>query len=578
MLPKLHTDAGSSVPLYRQIYEQLGSAILAGKLAPGERLPATRELAGSIGLNRTTIAAAYELLEADGLIRSHVGKGTFVIGPETTGPEKTGLETTRSKKTGLGLEKGRDWDALFARKNQDTAPISYVSRPSDQGPARDIVKSGDSLWVPHSAPFDLEDASEIGVRSQDFHLPGALHIPPSAAQISFSASRPSQEQFPLEEFRATVREVIDSPEAAQILQLGPASGYGPLRRFIVNEARKTGTAREDDDVLITSGVQQAFDLIQRVLASRGETVVIEDPVYPGLRNAFQRGGARVIGVPMGSTTGSSTTGSNGVDFAALERILGHIDERQHPRLMVLTPNFQNPTGTTIPAATRKDILALARKAGTIVIENDLYGDLRYKGEDIPSIKRMDESGDTILLGSFSKIAFPGLRVGWVIGPRHFIARLTEAKEASDLHSDQLSQAVLLRFAESGRLAAHRKKMIATGAERLEACLAGCAQNLPEGSEYTRPEGGMNVWVRLPEPLDASELAARAQRENISFLPGRYFAVSRAHPHSLRLSFIGLEPEKIQFGLRVLGAILKSELSREKRAREARRDDPSPALV
>ena len=581
MLPKLHTDPNSTTPLYRQIYEQLSSAILAGKLARGERLPATRELAGSIGLNRTTIAAAYELLEADGLIRSHVGKGTFVIWPETTNPEVARLKKTGLENAGLGKA---DWNALFARRNRDSAPISYVSRPSDQGPARDIVKSGDSLWVPDSAPFDLENTSELDVRSRAFHPavshsplihppvihapgihPPVVHQPTDAAQISFSASRPSQELFPLEEFRATVREVIDSPEAAQILQLGPASGYGPLRRFIINEARETGTAREDDDVLITSGVQQAFDLIQRVLASRGETVVIEDPVYPGLRNAFQRGGARVIGAPMGP---------DGVDFPALERIL----EKEAPRLMVLTPNFQNPTGTTIPAATRKEILELARKAGTIVIENDLYGDLRYKGDNIPSIKRMDESGDTILLGSFSKIAFPGLRVGWVIGPRHFIARLTEAKEASDLHSDQLSQAVLLRFAESGRLEAHRKKMIATGAERLDACLEGCAQNLPEGSEYTRPEGGMNVWVRLPEPLDAADLAARALRENVSFLPGRYFAVSRAHPDSLRLSFIGLEPEQIRLGLSVLGMIIESELSREKRAHEARRDDPSPALV
>jgi 2-aminoadipate transaminase len=508
MVPKLHTDSDSSTPLYRQIYEQMSSAILAGKLARGERLPATRELAGSIGLNRTTIAAAYELLEADGLIRSHVGKGTFVEGPDKRDDRRV------------------DWSDLMP------TPI----------PPKDVS----STEAPYSSA-----------------------APPTAdarvAQISFSASRPSQELFPLEEFRATVREVIDSAEAAQILQLGPASGYGPLRRFIMSEARRNGTAREDDDVLITSGVQQAFDLIQRVLASHGETVVIEDPVYPGLRNAFQRGGARVIGAPMGP---------DGVDFPALERIL----QKESPRLMVLTPNFQNPTGTTIPVGTRKDILELARRAGTIVIENDLYGELRYKGDDIPSMKRMDESGDTILLGSFSKIAFPGLRVGWVMGPRHFIARLTEAKEASDLHSDQLSQAVLLRFAESGRLEAHRKKMIAAGAERLEACLAGCARHLPEGSEYTRPEGGMNVWVRLPETLEAGELAARALRENVSFLPGRYFTVSRAHPHSLRLSFIGLEPEQIELGLGVLGAILRSELSRAKRARQERRDDPSPALV
>jgi 2-aminoadipate transaminase len=243
--------------------------------------------------------------------------------------------------------------------------------------------------------------------------------------------------------------------------------------------------------------------------------------------------------------------------------------------MVLTPNFQNPTGSTIPAADRQTILELAQKAGTIIIESDLYGGLRYQGEDVPSIKRMDESGDTILLGSFSKIAFPGLRVGWVIGPRRFIARLTEAKEACDLHSDQLSQAVLLKFAESGRLEAHRKKMIAAGAERLNACLECCAKDLPSDSYFTRPEGGMSVWVVLPETVDASELAKRALAENVSFLPGRYFAVSRAHPHSLRLCFVGLSPEQIQFGMRVLGQLIKTELTQ---GRSARRDEPSPALV
>ena len=132
-------------------------------------------------------------------------------------------------------------------------------------------------------------------------------------------------------------------------------------------------------------------------------------------------------------------------------------ERERPRLIVLTPNFQNPTGTTMPEAARRAVLALARRAGVIVVENDLYGDLRYRGAAIPSLKSLSTSGDTILFSSFSKIAFPGLRVGWAIGPRHFIARLTEAKESSDLHSDQLSQAVLLRFAASGRLQAHREQ-------------------------------------------------------------------------------------------------------------------------
>src|SRR5579863_10064933 len=158
----------------------------------------------------------------------------------------------------------------------------------------------------------------------------------------------------------------------------------------------------------------------------------------------------------------------------------------------------------MPEAARMAVLAMARRAGVIVVENDLYGDLRYRGAEIPQLKRLDPSGDTILLSSFSKIAFPGLRVGWAIGPRHFIARLTEAKESCDLHSDQLSQAVLLRFALSGRLAAHRQKMLASCAKRLQACIQACEQSLPRARPFTRPEGGMNVWVRLPEPLDAAD--------------------------------------------------------------------------
>jgi 2-aminoadipate transaminase len=166
-------------------------------------------------------------------------------------------------------------------------------------------------------------------------------------------------------------------------------------------------------------------------------------------------------------------------------------------------------------------------------------------------------------------------VGWAIGPRHFIARLTEAKEASDLHSDQLSQAVVLRFAESGRLAAHRQKMLTAGGLRLKAILGACEKELPAGSIFTKPEGGMNVWVELPRPLDASELATRAERENVGFLPGRYFAVTRPQVHGLRLSFAGLTPDNIRHGLAVLGLIFRTE---QQRAQRRQSGEPAPALV
>jgi DNA-binding transcriptional MocR family regulator len=354
--------------------------------------------------------------------------------------------------------------------------------------------------------------------------------------------------FPLEDFRATCEEVIHSTDAQTILQLGSPSGYGPLRRYLIEQSRSEGVARDTDDIVITSGVQQAFDLLQRTLVANGETVLIEDPVYSGLKNVFARAGARIVGVPVGPT---------GLELDALERAIA----KERPRLLVVTSNFQNPTGATLPLASRKAILSMARSAGVIIIENDIYGPLCYEGDPIPTIKQLDDSGHTVLLRSFSKLAFPGLRVGWAIAPRALMEKLTEAKQLSDLHTDQLSQAVLLRFAESGRLESHRKLMLTAGRERLSATLAACEKYLPEGATYTRPRGGMNLWVRLPQALDAGELLPRAEREGVTYLPGRYFAVSRVESRALRISFAGLAPDQIKSGVSTLSRIFQEELER-----------------
>lgn len=462
-------DDYSELPLYRQLCDKIRALIETGVLADGERLPPTRELAGSLGLNRTTVSAAYELLESEGLLKGHVGRGSFVSAPK--------LRT-----------------------------------------------------VP--------------------------------APISFATSRPSELLFPLQQFRATCTEVIQSEEAQAILQLGSPSGYSPLRQYLLERTRAEGVGRASDDILITSGCQQAFDLLQRVLVSNGETVLLEDPVYVGVRNAFQRGGARLVGIPIGP---------DGIDLNQLERAVA----RERPKLLVVTSNFQNPTGATLPLASRQALLRIAARAGVLVVENDIYGDLRYEGEPIQPLKRLDESGDVILLRSFSKLAFPGLRVGWVVGPRPLIDQLTEAKQWSDLHTDQLSQAVFLRFAESGRLDEHRKKMLAAGRERLHSVLAACQKYLPPGASFTKPGGGMNLWVTLPEPLDAGELLMRAEREGVGYLPGKFFGVAKIESGSLRLSFAGLPPDKIDTGIAILGRIFGSELER---IREYARLDPVPALV
>lgn len=479
MVAQPRLDAASAVPLYKQLYEHFSSLIQSGHLAKGERLPATRELAGTLGLNRTTIAAAYDLLESEGLITGQVGRGSFVAGRAAAAA-------------------ALDWGQLLT----SSAGI-----------------------VPPAAPSG----------------PGA---------ISFATSRPSEQLFPLDALRASCQEVMAGPDFAHVLQLGSPSGYEPLRRYLLDAARAENLAAPDDDLIITNGCQQSLDLIGRVLLRPGDKVVVEDPVYPGLKSLFLEAGAQLIGVPVGP---------HGIDVEQLQSAL----DREHPRLIVVTSNFHNPTGATLPVAARAALLRAAQTAGVPLVENDIYGDLRYLGDELPPIKRSAGAGHVVLLRSFSKITFPGLRVGWVLGPHPLIARLAQSKQLADLHTDQLSQAVLLRFAESGRMAAHRARMLETGAERLAAVLDACDRYLPAGSRVTRPQGGMNLWVRLPEPLDAGELLARAHRENVSYLPGKYFAVSRFDPGSLRLSFAGLTPDEIRKGLAILGQIFSSELDRAK---------------
>ncbi|MBY0505497.1 MAG: PLP-dependent aminotransferase family protein [Bryobacteraceae bacterium] len=451
-LPPL--EANSGIPLYRQLYAGLRDAIQTGLLRQGDRIPPTRELAQLTGVNRATVAAAYDLLETEGLIRGHVGRGSFVLGN----------------------------------------------------------------GAPRTREADL---------------------------ISFATSRPAEQLFPMHSFRATVNEVLNDPRLSSILQLGAPAGYAPLRRWL---RESSGLATPGDEVLVTSGCQQALDLIQRALLAPGDTVLVEDPVYPGLKNVFERGRLRLVPMPVDA---------GHVDPAQVERAIA----TERPKLIVVTPDFQNPTGASMPVETRRRIALAAGQARVPIVEIDLYRDLRYEGDPLPTLKELAPGTDVLLLRSFSKIAFPGLRVGWVLGPQPLLARLTEAKQWADLHSDQLSQAILLRFAESGRLQQHLQQMIAAGRECLLAAMAGCERELPPGTRFTRPQGGMNLWVTLPAPLDATELLQAAEREGLTYLPGKHFQIEAPAGGQLRLSFAGLPAASISTGLAALGRAVRAELER-----------------
>ncbi len=473
---QLDLNPSSDIPLYKQLAEKVTELISRDSIHSGDRLPATRELAGRLGLNRTTVSAAYAVLEQSGLIEGHVGRGSFVVKRET------GSEFPDT-----------DWEAILP-------------------------------------PIESAAASSI-----------------HKAEISFANSRPAEDSFPISQFRRLSKQVIDGADAPEILQLGSPHGYAPLRRYLLEEAAAAGIARPTDDVIITNGCQQALDLLARLFAPNGEGVVLEDPVYHGLVRVFSRAGANIISIDIGDS---------GVDLDRLQEAL-----LQHrPRLLVVTPSFQNPTGVTIPLVHRARIVELAQRFGVILVENDIYSELRYQGTPFPTLKELDHTGNTILLRSYSKVAFPGLRVGWVIAPRAVIGRLAEAKQISDLHSDQLSQAVLFRFAESGELAQHIERTRRAGRERLNAVLRACAAYLPPGTKFTRPDGGMSLWIELPPPLSADNLLNRAQEHGVNFLPGRYFSARRAHPRGLRISFGGLPPERITRGMQTIGELAHQQLA------------------
>lgn len=489
-LSQVNLDPASDVPLYKQLAASVAALITQGSVRAGERLPATRELAGQLGLNRTTVSAAYTVLEESGLIQGHVGRGSFVAGE----PPSQAI--------------GTDWEAILP--------------------------------------------------SMDTPFPPSLH----KVQISFANSRPAREDFPLADFRRLCREVIDGPDASEILQLGSPHGYAPLRRYLLQDATRAGVARSGDELIVTNGCQQALDLVARLFTIDGQAVAVEDPVYHGILRVFGRAGASLIPVPLDHA---------GIDADRLEELI----QRERPRLLVVTPSFQNPTGATLSLERRKRIVGLAQRFGLVLIENDIYSELRYQGRALPTLKELDESGNTILLRSYSKVSFPGLRVGWAIAPKPVIARLAEAKQISDLHSDQLSQAVLLRFAESGELERHLERTRVVGAERLHAVLEACERYLPRGATFTRPEGGMSLWVELPRPLTSDTLLAGVQERGVDFLPGRYFSAKPAHPRGLRISFGGLSPEEITRGMQILGQAAAAELAVDA---SAARWEPAAALV
>jgi 2-aminoadipate transaminase len=509
MLP-LHLQPESHVPLYIQLRDQLRSLVHAGDLRPGDRIPASRELAVMLGVHRTTVANAYAELESEGLIQGHVGRGTFIRG------NGNGLKLTPPAPPVLHGGEGIRWELLFA----DERGEEVLSRLT-------------------------------------------ANVPENT--LSFVMACPAEEHFPIEELQTCVNAVLRR-EATDVLRLGPSDGYRPLKEALLEMLRGEGIAAKDENLLITDGCQQSLDIISKAFVRPGDSVILENPTYPGAVAIFHGARARCLGVPVQTRPEPGAT--LGIDLEALEATLA----ANRVKLIVLTPDFQNPTGTSMPLASRRKVLELAGRHQVPVVEDHIYARLHARDERVPSLKQLDRANIVIHIDSFAKVAFPGLRVGWIVAPATAVERLRVVKQTTDLHTDQLAQATLAEFLRRGMFARHLSKMRKVYASRLNALDEALRKYMPEGTCWTRPDGGMCLWAELPPGFDASELLIHAKERAVLFAPGRYFYVQNPLPNTLRFGFAGMEEKEIARGVATLAELLRIEM--KKRQRGVRRAERS----
>jgi len=368
--------------------------------------------------------------------------------------------------------------------------------------------------------------------------------------ISFAGGLPAPELFPVDLVSRSAREVLEA-DGPGALQYGLTEGYEPLRRWVAEHlAATTGLRVPPDQVLIVSGSQQGLDLAAKVLLDPGDLVLVENPCYLGALQAFAAYEARVVGV---------SCDQDGLEPDALRRALERAPAR--PKFLYLVPQFQNPTGTSLAAARRAEVAALAAAFGVPIVEDDPYGRLRYDGAAQPALATLAGPAGWLYLGTASKILAPGLRVAWLVASdRGIHERLVSAKQATDLHTSSFTQRVVWDYVRRpGVLDEHLRHLRDVYRCRRDAMQGALARHLPEGGRWTRPEGGMFLWVELPDGIDATELFRTALRQKVAFVPGESFWVGEPRRNTLRLNFSNADEDNIEAGVGRLGAAVRAAL-------------------
>jgi GntR family transcriptional regulator/MocR family aminotransferase len=506
-------DRSLSEPVYRQLALRLRAMIESGALPAGSRLPPSRDLARTLGVNRATVTAAYDALGTMGAVEATVGRGTFVRAPGIASPS-TPL---------AAMPEGS------ARDGNELGPADSVSAPAALQAAAAAHPVTFSRAIDELRRYPAREA----VASDHPHA------------VDFAALYPDESLFPVTTFRRLMAEAL-AKRGRELLQYAAPEGDPDLRAYIASELGRAGVQVAPDDILVVNGAQQGLDLLLRTFVDPGDPVVVESPTYWSVLPALGFYRAEVIEVPMTS---------HGMDTDALAAVLA----TRRPKLIYTMPNFQNPTGITMSLDTRRELTELGRRHAVPIVEDDYEKDLRLLGAGLPSLKALAPDALIMHLGTFSKGLFPGVRLGWIAAPAAVRERLILAKRYADLHTSALAQAVIAAFCRGGHYARHIAKLHRVYRDRRAALLTALERHFPAEATWTRPDGGYALWVTLPRQVEVRDLLVAARAEGVVFTPGHYFFNSDRGENCLRLSIARADCAAIERGSQILGRLIQRRL-------------------
>jgi len=368
--------------------------------------------------------------------------------------------------------------------------------------------------------------------------------------ISMAGGVPDSAMFPADEFRLALNRAMRE-EGASLLQYGTTSGHRPFIDFLRHYLVERGVGAVPEEILVVNGSQQGIDLISRAFVEPGDAIVVEDPSYYGALNLFKALRPRLLPVPVDE---------EGLDVDALEALL----QKERPKLLYTMPTFQNPTGVSMSLPRRRRLLEIANRHHLPVLEDDFDGDLLYDGDNVPPLRGLPEGRDVLYTSTFSKVLFPGIRLGWVVAPPAVIERLAAAKQAADLSTSLLFQAAMVRFAQGRALTRHAERVRAEYRKRRDILLAALRKEMPEGVTWTRPAGGFSLVVKLPAPLDSAALLPRAAAKGILYTAGRLFTLT-GDDRMLRLSYGNVDGAVIPEAVKRLAAAVREDMGRAQKS-------------